>query len=220
MTSENTGCRIPTQPSSFIRWAGNSCRHVIQRQRESTAVILGSPNTAAATWGRQKTRQTRKSITPTNCRTTNCNDYKHCRTLEPKEQSRRTSSRPNLPSLNQYRAPQSAHESSNNKAKRRKRHTRLYPKVPSLNHSSNDSLKHITEEPETDTATATSSGAGLADAHTVLPLTGRSASEHCEVKGYHARVHETWVCNCVRGSRGIEWSCQTWSATKLCKLRA
>lgn len=41
-----------------------------QRQRESTAVIHERPNSAAATSGRTKTRQTRKSTTPQNSRQT------------------------------------------------------------------------------------------------------------------------------------------------------
>lgn len=61
-TSEKTGRRLPTQPSKHC-WTTNNCQHVTKATREYCCQPW-APNTAAATSGRQKTRQTRKSITP------------------------------------------------------------------------------------------------------------------------------------------------------------
>lgn len=58
----------------------------------------------AATPGRQKTRQTRKSITPQKLKT-RANAFEH---TSQRSRARRTSSRPNVPSLNHHRAPLSA----------------------------------------------------------------------------------------------------------------
>lgn len=109
------------------------------------------------------------------------------------------------------------HEHSDNKAKRHKRQTRLYPNMAGSVHNPNDAA---TEEPETDAATLTSIGAGLADPHTVLSLTTRlppRALQRSEaiVPGYRRPGTQL-----NQRTRGIEWSCQTWSATELCKVRA
>lgn len=75
------------------------------RSHKGNVRVLLSPSgprtRAAATSGRQKTRQTRKSITPQKLKT-RANAFEH---TSQRSRARRTSSRPNLPSLNHHRAP-------------------------------------------------------------------------------------------------------------------
>lgn len=83
------------------------------------------------------------------------------------------------------------HEHSDNKAKRHKRQTRACIQIWRVQYTTQNDT--VTEEPETDAATLTSIGAGLADPHTVLSLTTPVTTKSvAKVRGYRARVQAPW----------------------------